>query len=262
MRRAGILPAILLVLVLAVPLRPGNADAWSFAFASDSHNDRNGVFARVLAAVEDSDMEFLVHGGDMVDRNTREEWGRFLRATALFRKPLYPVIGNHELGGKDAKGRFARRFDLPGTSYSFAHRDARIIVLDNARGTLSDRRLAWLDRELAAHPKGKGGVAFLIVAMHIPPAIGDFAPHGTRSGYAGQSRELLRILKKHGADAVLCGHEHMNLAEDWEGIRVIVSGIATIPLLPLQRSGFFRIDLEEGVLRATFIRVEAKRAGP
>ena len=104
------------------PPRPGPgrsaaaraADAWSFAFTSDSHNDKTGVFARILAAVDNSDMEFLVHGGDMVNRNSREEWGRFLRATARFRKPLYPVIGNHERDGKDARERFAERFGLPG----------------------------------------------------------------------------------------------------------------------------------------------------
>jgi predicted phosphodiesterase len=254
MPRTRTLPVLLLALALALPSGPGRAFAWPFAFTGDSHDDRTGLFDRVLSAVDDSDMEFLVHAGDMVNRNTEEEWERFRKATASFRKPLYPVIGNHELSGNwtRARKRFAKRFGLPGTAYSFTHKNARFAILDNADGTLPEKTLSRLDRDLAAHPKGTGGISFLLVAMHIPPAIGEIAPHGTRPGYVEQSGKLLRILKKHGADAVLCGHEHMNLVEDWDGIPVIVSGIARIPFFPLQRSGFYRIDLENGALRATF----------
>ena len=55
---------------------------------------------------------------------------------------------------------------------------------------------------------------------------------------------------------MLCGHEHMNFTENWEGILVVVSGIERIPFLPFQRSGFYRIDLKDGV-REKFMRIEA-----
>ena len=245
--------AVLVLLLLA-----GNAFAWSFALTGDSHDDRSGLFARILAAVGDSDMEFLVHTGDMVERNTGPEWSRFRKAAVSLRKPLHPVIGNHELNGARAKERFAERFGLSGASYSFTHKDAHFAILDNARGSLPARSLSWLDRDLAAHPKGKDGIDFLIVAMHIPPATGEIRPHGTRRGYAEQSRKLLAILNKHGVDAILCGHEHMNFTENWEGVLVVVSGIESIPFLPFQRRGFYRIDLEDGTVRETFIRVEEK----
>lgn len=242
--------------VLAVLLLAGNAFAWSFAFTSDSHDDRTGLFSRVLSTVEASDMEFLVHGGDMTQRNKAEEWGRFRKAAASFRKPLHPVIGNRDKIGKEGRKRFERRFGLPGTSYSFTRNDAHFAVLDNAEGSLPDKTLSWLERDLAQHPKGKDGVAFLILAMHIPPATVEIQPHGTRAGYGAQSGKLLGILKRHGVDAILCGHEHMNLTEDWEGILVVVSGIERIPLLPFQRTGFYRIDLEDGTVRPTFVRVD------
>lgn len=262
MRRANLLPAILLALVLALPLRPAGAFAWSFAFTSDSHNDNTGLFGRILAAVDNSRMEFLIHGGDMVNRDTPEEWERFRRATADFGKPFYPVIGNHDRNGERSVGRFAKRFGLPGAFYSFARRDARIWVVDNSSGSLPEALLSRLDRELSAHPKGKDGVSHLIVAMHIPPANGELAPHGTRRGYVEESRRLMGILTKHGVDAVLCGHEHMNLAEERDGILVVVSSVSEFPLLPLQRRGFYRIDLENGEVRAAFIPVEGALAGP
>ena len=49
----------------------------------------------------------------------------------------------------------------------------------------------------------------------------------------------------------------MHHTEDWEGILVVVTGIERVPLIPFQRSGFYRIDLEDGKVRETFIRVEA-----
>ena len=243
--------------VLAVLLLGGDAFAWSFAFTSDSHDDRTGLFARVLSAVDNSDMEFLVHGGDMTERNEAAEWDRFREAAASFRKPLYPVIGNREMNGPRARERFTERFGLPGTSYSFTHKDTHFAILDNAGRSLPGKTLSWLDRDLAAHPKGSDGIAFLVVAMHVPPATGEISPHGTRAGYGAQCGKLLGILKKHGVDAVLSGHEHMNITEDWEGILVVVSGIERIPFLPFQRSGFYRIDLEDGAVREKFIRIEA-----
>jgi 3',5'-cyclic AMP phosphodiesterase CpdA len=262
MRRATFLPAVLLALALMFPLLPAGAHAWSFAFTSDSHNDNTGLFARILAAVDNSPMEFLVHGGDMVNRDTTEEWERFRRATADFGKPFYPVIGNHDRNGGRSVARFAKRFGLPGTFYSFARRDARIWVVDNSSGSLPKALLSRLNRELSAHPKGKDGVSHLIVAMHIPPANEDLAPHGTRRGYDGESRKLMEILKRNRVDAVLCGHEHINLAEERDGVLVVVSSVSEFPLLPLQRRGFYRIDLEDGEVRAVFIPVGREPVRP
>ncbi len=251
MRRALLLFVVLSALLWA----GGQAFAWSFAVTGDSHGDREGTFSGILAAVDDSDMEFLVHTGDMVDRDTEREWRRVRAKTAPFGKPLHAVNGNHDSRGKGARKRFAKRFGLPATDYSFTRKDAHFAILDNSGGTLPDRTLSWLDRDLAAHPKGEDGIAFHIVAMHIPPDTGTVRPHGVRSGYEEQSRKLLKILEKHGVDAVLSGHEHMNHSETWEGILLVVTSAERVSLLPLQRRGFFRIDLENGKVRETFVPV-------
>jgi predicted phosphodiesterase len=250
MRLKLYLPALLSVLLWAGP-----AFGWSFAVTGDSHGEGTATFPAILSAVERSDMEFLVHAGDMVDRDDERNWRRFLRRTASFGKPIHPVAGNRDGSGPEARKRFAKRFDVPGTEYSFTRRDARFAVLDNSGGSISGRSLAWLDRDLASHPKGEDGIGFLIVAMHIPPDTGTLHPHGTRPGYAEQSEKLLAILKKHGVDAVLSGHEHMTHAEDWDGTLVVVSSAARVPLLPLQRRGFFRIDVENGKVRETFVPI-------
>ena len=232
-----------------------NAFGWSFAVCGDSRDDRDGIFPQILSAVDNSDMEFLLHTGDVVNKDEPGEWEKYRKATARFSKPLRVVVGNHELYGGGTPGKFAERFGLPGASWSFTHKDAHFSIVDNAKGTFPDNTLAWLDRDLAAHPKGKDGVTTLIVAMHIPPGTGGIRPHGTRYDYQEQSAKLLAILKRHGVDAVLSGHEHMQYVEDWEGVLNLISGGAGAPLAPFQTYGYYRIDVENGKVKESFQRV-------
>jgi 3',5'-cyclic AMP phosphodiesterase CpdA len=241
-------------LLLAVLLWASTAFGWSFGVCGDSRDDRYGVFPRILAAVRDSDMEFLLHTGDLERPGGTKSWKAFQAKAEDFPKPLYVVIGNHELRGGTHE-EFARFFGLPSTSYGFTHKEVRFIVLDNAGGTLPDALLVWLKRELANHPKGKNGIARLVVAMHIPPQTDSIFPHGTKSGYGDRSVNLLKILLRHKVDLVLCGHEHMQMVEDWSGIKVIVSGGAGAPLVPFQKYGFYRIDVSPGGLRETFLSI-------
>src|SRR5512145_2248638 len=254
------------VFLLAVAAALGWASAafaWSFGVVGDTRDDRNGVFPRILAAVADSDMEFLVHTGDLERPGGTKSWERFRRRTADFPKPLHVVIGNHEVRGGDAQ-EFARFFGLPGPSYSFTHRNARFVVLDNSRGRFPKGTLDWLDGELSKHPKRKNGIRFLVVAMHAPPQTDAIVPHGMDRRYGDQSAKLLEILSRHKADLVLCSHEHLHLVDDWNGIKVIVSGGGGAPMFPFQRYGFYRVDLAaDGAVRETLITIPAEApAGP
>jgi 3',5'-cyclic AMP phosphodiesterase CpdA len=248
MKRVGAL------LALALMVWATAAFGWSFGVCGDSRDDRNGVFPRILAAVRDSDMEFLLHTGDLERPGGKKSWRAFQAKTADFPKPIRVVIGNHELQG-GSREEFARFFGLSATSYSFAHKDMRFIVLDNADGALPDSLLRWLEKELAARPKGKNGTARIAVAMHHPPQTDSIFPHGTKTGYSDQSVKLLKILLRHKVDLVLCSHEHMHMVEDWSGIKVIVSGGAGAPLVPFQKYGFYRIDVKAGGVRETFLPI-------
>lgn len=241
-------------LLLAGMLWASAAFGWSFGVCGDSQDDRKGVFPRILAAVRDSDMEFLLHTGDLERPGGTRSWAGFKAKTAGFPKPLRVVIGNHEIRG-GTREEFARFFGLRSTSYGFTHKDVRFLVLDNADGTLPGPLLDWLDRELAEHPKGKNGIARIVVAMHFPPQTDGIFPHGTKSGYGEQSVNLLKILLKGKVDLVLCGHEHMQMVDDWSGIKVIVSGGAGAPVIPFQKYGFYRIDVKADGIRETFLPI-------
>ncbi len=240
---------------------PG-AFGWSFGVCGDSRDDKGGIFTRILEYVEESDMEFLLHTGDLENTGGAASWRRFRERTAGFSRPLYLVVGNHELVGGTSED-FAGFFDLPGSSYSFSHRDAFFAIVDNGSGSLSGERLDWLDRTLAEHPKGRDGVRYLVVVMHIPPRTDTIFPHGTGRRYEAQSERLLKILLRQKVDLVLSSHEHMHQVEEWAGIKVIVSGGAGAPMYPFQMFGFYRIDLEDGLVKEKFIRIrpESRDAG-
>jgi 3',5'-cyclic AMP phosphodiesterase CpdA len=238
-------------LVLGVLLWAGNAFAWAFAVCGDSRDDKDGIFPQILSAVDASDMEFLLHTGDLVRDGADAEWEAFQGVTASFRKPLRVAVGNHDVR-KGTRDGFARRFGLPGTNHSFRHKDAHFAIVDNAGGALTDDTLSWLDRDLAAHPIGKDGVSVIVVGMHAPPRTVGMSPHGVNRDYEEQSAKLLGILKRHRVDLLLCGHEHMHYEEDWGGIRVIVTGGAGAPLMLFQRYGYYRIDVDGERIRGTF----------
>lgn len=247
-----------IVLAAVVLAWASAAFGWSFGVVGDTRNDVNGVFPRILAAVAESDMEFLIHTGDLESRGGAKSWEVFRRRTAGFPKPLRVVIGNHEVVGATAQ-EFSTFFGLPGPSYSFTHRNAHFVVLDNARGRFPRGTLNWLDRELSKHPKMKNGVRHLVVAMHAPPRTDSITPHGMDKAYGEQSERLLGILSRHKVDLLLCSHEHMHLVEEWNGIKVIVSGGGGAPMFPFQRYGFYRVDLaSDGPVRETLITIPAE----
>ena len=98
--------------------------------------------------------------------------------------------------------------------------------------------------------------------MHIPPRTDNIFPHGTARNYDAQSERLREILTRHKVDLLLSSHEHMHLVEDWGGVKVIVSGGAGAPMVPFQRFGFYRIDLEKGQAREKFLQIKPGKRSP
>ncbi len=247
---------ILILLAAAAVLAWASAAfGWSFGVVGDTRDDTHGIFPRILAAVADSDMEFLVHTGDLERPGGTSSWERFRRRAAGFPKPLHVVIGNHEVAGGTAP-EFATFFGLPGPSYSFSHKNAHFVVLDNSRGRFPKGALDWLDQELSRHPKNKNGTRFLVLAMHAAPRTDSITPHGMNRRYADQSAKLFKILSRHKVDLILCSHEHLHTVDDWNGIKVIVSGGGGARMFPFQRHGFYRVDLsDDGAIRETLITI-------
>ena len=174
----------------------------SFISISDtegqSFNDASQAAINIAGALyANSDADFILHSGDMVDDARGEEGWQDLIYQAqgsLLSKPIVPTLGE-----KDKDG-ILRHFNLDNTYYSFDYADAHIIVLDT--NTLNDEQIAWLKSDVAATDK-----EWVILSMHKGPyTSGQFAT----TTEANELRALfIDELDDIGIDLVIQGHDHI-----------------------------------------------------
>jgi len=176
-------------------------------------------------------------------------WGRFKGRT-------HPTPGNHEYRTPGADGYFdyfgARAHRASGGMYSVNIGRWHLVSINSGRGTISDRQLQWVRRNLGSdrhrcelaywhHPRWSSGTV-----------------HGSRQAMG----PLWKVLYRHGVDVVLNGHEHnyerfslMSPAGRWApraGIREFVVGTGGRGHYSLgrpSRGSQRRIDNRFGVLR-------------
>jgi Calcineurin-like phosphoesterase len=198
----------------------------------------------VVAAVLDKAPEFYLNTGDMIANGIGlDDWEYFFAAEAelMATTPVYPVIGNHEMGeaaGITGLGMFGRLFETPNnggmdTYYSFDYANVQVIVLDLENwwsivipGILQHE---WLEAELqrfAANPKTN----FCFVSFHQPP----FSYKNGRMGHIVAQLWVQPLLKKYGVAAAFEGHDHFYARHNMGGVDHIVAGGGGAPLYDFQ----------------------------
>ena len=113
--------------------------------------------------------------------------------------PFYPAAGNHDYHTLDA-APFRDVFNLPGTTeekwYSYDWGMVHFAAIDTEADYAT--QAAWLDADLAA-----SNAPWKIVYMHRPPY--SSGAHGSDKALR---RHLAPVLKRHGVQLVLAGHDH------------------------------------------------------
>lgn len=268
-RRLGLLLAALLLLWAAAP-------AWgapfSFVAIADSqgngHEPINGaVFSRIVQKILSlyPRPAFVLVAGDMVrggaERHLSREVSltRELRAWQAASEPLraagirlYCVPGNHEIWGTYAAERErACRAVLGELQYAFAHQGSWFIGLNTDRpGKRRTPDLAWLGGQLAAAKRA--GAQHVFVFGHEPAFPVTTASEGLR-GAEGLWEQLVR----HGADAYICGHEHLYARTRRGGVYQVTTGGAGGSLLPIWGAEGFEVAV--GTHHLTVWRVDGAR---
>jgi acid phosphatase type 7 len=147
--------------------------------------------------------ELILHTGDVAyDDGSLGQYEEnvFGVYAELFRSiPFFPAAGNHDYRTQSA-APFRDVFNLPGTSgekwYSYDWGRVHFVALD----TEADYRAqaAWLDEDLAATQ-----LPWKVIYMHRPPY-----SSGEHGSDASLRKILAPILKRHGVQLVLAGHDH------------------------------------------------------
>jgi predicted MPP superfamily phosphohydrolase len=155
----------------------------------------NGIIKYKPAAV--------FHTGDLVYNGKSEEnWSIFNSIVADLIKiaPLYPAVGNHELGTL----KIQQELKLPneGMWYSVDVQKIHFILLDVCSPYSSGSpQYQWLQKDLAQQP---ADTRFTVVLTHYPFYSSSF--HQTQTKRL--RRELIPLFTKYGVDLVFSGHNH------------------------------------------------------
>jgi 3',5'-cyclic AMP phosphodiesterase CpdA len=208
-----------------------SSETFSFVVFGDNQ-DGYKIFERLIEQVNQEDVAFGVHVGDMIQYSTEEDYKEYLKLAAGLKMKVYQVPGNHDLAGNGY--RYFRKYFGP-YHYSFDHKNAHFVVLNNAfKDSFGARQFAWLKQDLAETDKEN-----IFVFMHRPI----FDPSEIFEGYVMSGRavvkELLALFKRAGVDYVFAGHIHCYAKVKRNGIVYIVSGGAGGQLhLPRDFGGF------------------------
>ncbi|MBM3881733.1 MAG: metallophosphoesterase family protein [Verrucomicrobia bacterium] len=184
---------------------------FSFVYMGDAQNGLDRWGSLVQGAFRQRpDAAFYLLAGDLVNRgNQRDDWDSFFHnARGVFdRRPLVPVIGNHECQGGHPT-MYLEQFALPRQgppgleperAYALRYRNALLVVLD------SNLQLAaqsgWLAQQLATT-----NVTWKFVAYH----------HPAYSSTPGRDNAAVRaawtpLFDQYHVDLVLQGHDHAYL---------------------------------------------------
>jgi 3',5'-cyclic AMP phosphodiesterase CpdA len=194
----------------------------SFLYVGDAQNGILSHWARTIrgAFMKAPDARFIIHAGDLVNTGSRDfEWAQWFEAVGFIHGmiPAVPVAGNHEYARVGADPATAEsmlsivwrpQFTLPvddtlppnlkETVYSIRYSDdLEVFVLDTNSRDLAVQA-DWLDKKLQAS-KARWRVA----TFHHPI----FSSAGDRDN-PRQREAILPVLRKHGVDLVLQGHDH------------------------------------------------------
>jgi hypothetical protein len=228
---------------------------------------------KLTAALEDlaaHSAAFVLHLGDVIDR----DFGSFARVLPLFarsRLPVHHILGNHDYSLADPeKARVPSTLGMPHDYYTLLAPGLRFLMLDTTEtaaykhpanspaaqhatealarlataavpsakpwnGGVSERQLAWIDRELSAADAAREPV---ILCGHHPllPA---------ESHQLWNAEDLLTVIDRHpSVAAYFNGHRHV-------GDSVVRNQIPYITFRSLLH--------EPGVSAYTLVRVHANR---
>ena len=164
--------------------------------------------------------DLMIHTGDIAyDSGTIDQYedNVFGVYADLFRNiPFMPSSGNHDY--KTLQGApFRDVFNLPGDSgekwYSYDYGRVHFVALDTEADYKT--QAAWLDKDLAAT-----NLPWKIVYMHKPPYSSGL--HGSDTTLRNA---LAPVLKRHGVQLVLSGHDHdYERMKPQDGVAYVVTG--------------------------------------
>jgi acid phosphatase type 7 len=206
------------------------------------------VRVALVKAIADANPAFICFTGDIVYNGyDTEDWKVWDNETSIWREkniPVYPVLGNHDLHGKEevALANYFQRFPILKNSryYSVQVANALILALDSSQDETTGAQGQWLADKLNYVPTQ---VTFVLVMDHHPPYTSSSDEKKFGGGHSARTREqeLAKMLEARQAHApfqivVFSGHVHNYERHEHSGVTYFVTGGGAAHAYPIERA--------------------------
>lgn len=183
-----------------------NLDSFSFVWFGDTHCFPDSGKLVQLAEKNNKDAAFYSIAGDIVSTGLhRDDWDKlFAYAGNTFaRKPLMPVLGNHDRQDGLGAQLYYDLFSLPDNgpvkveneaSYSFKYGNALFVMIDATSEV--DDHIQWIEETLAG-----SDATWKFVMFHFPP-------YNFEEPYQDIQQKWVPLFDKYHVDMVMGGHIH------------------------------------------------------
>jgi hypothetical protein len=216
---------LLLILTILCVISAQAGEPWKFIVCGDSRGRDNGVNAEVLGPLAEqiakSGADFVLFPGDLMTGSLRQstskkyldQWHSTMAPVYKAGIKVYPIAGNHEWIYYNLPEVWRKEFpELPDNgpkgeekmTYSFTHKNALVVGLDQYSDHRHEVNQKWLDRQLAA--RDAKDQPHLFVFGHEPAYA---THHADCLDNNEQARDaFIRSIFDAGARLYFCGHDH------------------------------------------------------
>jgi 3',5'-cyclic AMP phosphodiesterase CpdA len=208
--------------------------------------------------------DFVVICGDLVNKAEDKSFADFNSIRGDFKLPCYCAAGNHDVENNPTLESLKRYREKVGEDYySFQHKGFTFVVANTQlwKAPLageSEKHDAWFRKTLET---AKSEERPVVVVVHFPFFTKDPDEEDHYFNLPIEKRkELLALCEKNGVVAILGGHAHKFMENEFKGIK-LVNGETTSKNLDGRPMGFRWWDVDEkGSMSHYFIGVEEEPA--
>ncbi|MBN2374935.1 MAG: metallophosphoesterase [Sedimentisphaerales bacterium] len=166
--------------------------------------------------------DFVIICGDLVHSPDEKSFADFKKINAGFTVPSYCVLGNHDAASVSALQYY--RKVIGKDYYSFEHKGYAFVIVNTQLwkapiSPYSEKQDQWLNATLESISKKHLPI---FIAGHHPLFLKDPDEKEEYFNLAPEKRhELLNLFEKHNVVAVLGGHTHELVINEYHGIQLV-----------------------------------------